>query len=275
MPVFKKVTKEDAAKLLRKGFTMDAPKTAYEELRLKKSNVSLVLYKSGKLLLQGKEEAVEKIAGQLEKLSIGEETKKESFRKETGWIIGSDEALKGDTFGGLVVAAVRADAKLRTKLKELGVADSKKLKDQEVLRLAEEVKRAVPCEIKSLLPEEYNKKDGNVTDLLNKLHAAARNDLGPGKHIVEQYPGCTTGDVITTKAESKYLEVAAASVLARAAALHQLHYLSSVAGFPIPKGSTHVKIALHELEERNLPPEKFVKLHFNNVKEALQKSKKH
>lgn len=268
MVVFTNVTKKRAEELLKKGFTREEIKTVYEELRLKKDNTSAVLYSSGKLLLQGKE--IEKTAEIIRKLNMGDEQKPESFRKETGIIIGSDEALKGDTFGGMVVAAVKADDQGRRLLEELGVVDSKKLSDKEVLFMSKKIKMNFSCEVKSLLPEEYNKRDGDVTKLLNKLHQQVAQDLHPGKHIVDKYPGCAVGDIALEKAESKYLEVAAASVIARAAALDQLEYLSVEAGFPIPKGSSHVKLALHELQERKLDFKKFVKIDFNNVKEFLQ-----
>ena len=71
------------------------------------------------------------------------------------------------------------------------------------------------------------------------------------------------------KAESKYVEVAAASVLARATGLKQLNYLSTLVGFTVPKGSTHVKEALQELKEKSLKFEKFVKTSFGNVEEFL------
>ncbi len=268
MVVFKNVTKEDAAKLLKKGFVMGTPKTMHEALRLSKKNVALILYNSGKLLLQGKQVAKDNIADEIRRLKIGEEEQKISFRKETGWMIGSDETLKGDTFGGLVVAAVKANDENREKLKELGVADSKKLADSEIIVMADKIKKLVQCEILNLFPEEYNREDG-VTALLNKLHHKTASYLKPGKHVVDKYPGCTVGDIITEKAESKYIEVAAASVLARAAGLQQLKTLSIQAGFEIPKGSTHVKEALQKLVESKLEPKKFVKMHFRNVREFL------
>ena len=266
MVVFEKVKKEDLKKL--KDFSTEEAKTVHEELRLKNEGVTLILYASGKLLLQGKPEAVEKVAKELEKKGIGERVKPESFRKEQGWVIGTDESLKGDTFGGLVVAGVKANDELRQKLTELGVADSKTLEDKEILVIAENIKRIAPCEVKSILPEEYNKAE-NVTTLLNKLHGECAAYLFPGKHVVDKYPGCTVGDIQLEKAESKYAEVAAASVLARAAALQQLDFLSAQAGFRLPKGSTHVKLALFELKERGLDFSKFVKVGFANVKEFL------
>ncbi len=255
------------------GIRQEEPKTIYEEARLRKGKAVLILYTSGKLLLQGTPAEVEKLTQELRRRGLGKELPKHAFRQENGWFIGSDEALKGDTFGGMVVAGVKADEALRVKLSQLGVTDSKELDDREILPLAEKIKKEVPCAIRSLLPEEYNLHDhpkkNNVTELLNRLHAEVGRELGPGTHVVDKYPGCLAGNVQEEKAESKYLEVAAASILARAAAVQQLNYLSSLAGFPIPKGSTHVKLALLELKHRGLPPEQFVKMGFGNVKEIL------
>ncbi len=271
MVVFTNVKKGDLEKLLKKGYQQDAVKTLYEVLRLKKGGVILILYYSGKLLLQGKEEKVKEIVKELKKVGIGKLAQSVIFREEKGIIIGSDESLKGDTFGGLVVAAVKADHKTRQELMKLGVADSKKLSDKEIMNMAEKIKKIVPCEIKSLLPEEYNSLTNhqNITELLNKLHQKCANYLLPGEHVVDKFPGCNVGDVREEKAESKYVEVAAASVLARATALKQLDYLSVQAGFTLPKGSTHVKDALQRLNDQGLDFEKFVKLNFNNVKEYL------
>ncbi len=266
MAVFTKVKKEDLLNL--KDWLELEPKTIYEELRWQQKEVTLILYTSGKLLLQGKKEAVDKIAEQLEKKGIGEKVNEESFRKESGLIIGSDEALKGDTFGGLIVAAVKADDALRLKLIEMGVADSKTLSDKEIMFMAEKIKQIAQCEIKSLLPEEFNDED-KVTEMLNKYHHQVAEYLKPGKHIVDKYPGCRVGDIAEEKADSKYIEVAAASVLARATALKQLDFLSSQAGFTLPKGSTHVQEALLKLKEKELDYKKFVKLNFRNVQEIL------
>jgi len=270
MVVFKNVKREDLLKL--NGFNEEELKSVYEELRLVKGigkrNVVLILYSSGKLLLQGDLREKEKLAEQLKKLGIGEEIKLPRFRAEKGLVIGSDESLKGDTFGGLVVAGVKADDEARKKLKELGVADSKKLSDKEILVMAEKIKKMVDCEIRNVFPEEYNKS--KMTVLLNRLHKECYDYLKPGKHVVDKYPGCRVGDMMVEKAEDKYVEVAAASVLAREAALKQLDSLSMKAGFHLPKGSTHVKLALHELNERGLDFEEFVKVGFNNVKEFLK-----
>jgi ribonuclease HIII len=186
---------------------------------------------------------------------------------ETGVIIGSDESLKGDTFGGVVVAAVKADDAIREKLTAMGVMDSKRLTDKKILGMAQEIKKVSSFKVRSVFPEEYNQR--KITEWLNKLHQECYDSLKPGKHVVDKYPGCKVGEIVEEKAEDKYVEVAAASILAREAALKQLDSLSVKAGFRLPKGSTHVKLALVELKKRGLDFNKFVKLDFRNVKEFL------
>ena len=272
MAVFNNASIESISQLTKLGFKKEPLKTIYETARLKHANITAILYTSGKLVLQGDSKEVAVLAHKIKKMKIGEEIKTEKFKKETGWIIGSDESLKGDTFGGIVVAAVKADNKMREELAKIGVADSKTLSDKEILPLANKIRQIASCEVRSLLPEEYN-LSGGVTGILNYLHSESAKYLAPGKHLVDKYPGCTIGDIREEKAESKYLEVAAASVLARAAALKQLDFLSVQAGFSVPKGSTHVKHALEELKERNLPFHKFVKIDFRNVQEFISGEK--
>ena len=85
MSVFEDVKKEDIARLLKSGYQMQTTKTIHEDLRLSKDNVTLVLYKTGKLLVQGKNP--EKVIEHLEKLKIGDLLKPEHFRKEIAWEI--------------------------------------------------------------------------------------------------------------------------------------------------------------------------------------------
>ncbi len=271
MTVFTGIEKSHITKLRKLGFTATKIASGYELARLKGKDTALVLYASGKLLVQGKPEAVKAVAAKISKLKMGKEQKSVRFRPTKGTLIGSDECLKGDTFGGIVVAAVKADDAARRKLIELGVADSKTLDDEEIEALAEKIKQTTSCEIKSLLPAEYNHWRDSVTVLLNKLHTECASFLKPGTHVVDKYPGCLAGDMCEEKAESKYVEVAAASILARAAALKQFDYLSHLAGFTIPKGSTHVENGLQQLKEKGLDFRQFVKLHFQNVSIFVKK----
>jgi ribonuclease HIII len=278
MVTFEKVKKKDVEKLKEYGFSIVKTKGKYEQLRMK-GPIILILFNSNKLLLQGAEDKVAEVAGLLKRLKVGSLAgkikQKAVFKQERGIIVGSDEALKGDTFGGIVVAAVRADPTERQKLRGLGVTDSKLFNDNEINTIAEQIKKNVKYKIISLEPKEYNKmtEQYNVTGLLNLLHrdCAAKLILeGQSKHIVDLFPGCKTGDISVTKAESKYLEVAAASILARAEALKQIEKLSKRLKIKVPKGSTHVREALNHLKRKKLPFERYVKLNFRNVKTMLK-----
>ncbi len=258
-------------KLLDFGFCDIKIKTEYELRRLSGS-ATVIFYKSGKLLIQGKENEVEKTMFFL----TGKKAAKKILLKADGSKIvriGSDESLKGDTFGGLVVASAKLGQKERDALEKIGVCDSKKIVNGKIHELAEKIKKVLGRKnyaIIELLPEEYNKLK-SVTAMLNAMHSRATNSLLPaGEVVVDQYPGCCVkGAVLETKAESKYIEVAAASILARSVALRQIDELSKKAGFKVPLGSTHVRGALIELKKRGLAPEKFVKTGFRNVKDIL------
>ncbi|MFT7615870.1 MAG: ribonuclease HIII [Candidatus Woesearchaeota archaeon] len=188
--------------------------------------------------------------------------------------IGSDETLKGDTFGGLVVAGVFCDDSMRQKLSVSGIADSKKILDKNIPLLAKRITDLCPYVVKELYPKEYN--ETTQTLAMNTLHKACCDELKSivntsekVLHIVDKYPGCAVGDIIETKAEDKYIEVAAASIIARKRALEQFAKLESEAGFRVPKGSTHVQEGLAQLKQSGKDPSLFVKLHFKNVQKAL------
>ncbi len=270
MVTFLDVKKEKIQPLLfEQGFALWDIKTPWEVLRMK-GPATAILFTSGKLLLQGRDDAIEKYR----KFLVGEgfkEEKKPPFVKEEGIIIGTDESLKGDTFGGIVVAAVMADDNVRQDLLALGVQDSKKIDDEDILWLAKAIERCTDHAIESLYPEEYNHH--TQTQLLNRMHALCAEKVRVKRkamHVVDRYPGCTVGDIRTTHAEEKYLEVAAASILARNEALKQLAYLSKELCYPVPKGSTHVQEALEFLKKSGKEPKNFVKLHFKNVKAIFE-----
>lgn len=202
--------------------------------------------------------------------------------------IGSDESLKGDTFGGIVVAGVLVDDEQKKKLTAIGVMDSKKITNEKIPILAKKIREICPdFAVRNLTPIEYNQH--KLTQLLNQLHSECaeiikekhlkENDYVVDSsddesyahytHIVDEYPGCNVGDIKKPKAESLYVEVAAASILAREGALKQIDELSKQLGFKVPMGSTHVSDALFQLKVSGKAPEHFVKIHFKNVQEAL------
>jgi ribonuclease HIII len=120
--------------LENKGFLFkDVPHAHFGASR---GNLSLSLYKSGKLLIQGKDTA-EFVQFFLEpeilqEIRFGYENIIEGF---PGDRIGVDESGKGDYFGPIVVAGVYVDAGTEKKLRDLNVRDSKKISDRRIKEL--------------------------------------------------------------------------------------------------------------------------------------------
>ncbi len=272
MTLFTNVNEEKLKQiLLQNSFYIDKA-LKYEKSRFKGS-CSVIHFESGKLLIQGKDELVSKISSLITQSKAATEVKQE-FKTTKGVVVGSDESLKGDTFGGIVVAGVKVDDKQKEILKAMTICDSKKLSDSTILAIAPRIKEVVPYHVISLSPKEYNEytsenNQGTVSSLLNKLHKEVKKKLGEGKHIVDKYPGCAIGDIMETKADSNYVEVASASILAREGAIEQLNGLSRKLGMNVPKGSSHVKEALLSLKKSGKDPREFVKMHFRNVKEMF------
>jgi len=279
-------------KLKKLGFNSVDLCSPYEVLRLvqlEPYKVTLILFTSKKLLIQTKKDVESKVMQLLKSQGIDipsnlKTTKEETKQKlvsRSGVFIGSDECLKGDTFGGIVVAALKANESQRKQLLDWGVMDSKKVTNEKILEIAPRIMATMEYAVENLYPNDYNKF--KVTPLLNRLHrdvatqlklqSKNQNDI---KHVVDKYPGCIVGDIIIERAESKYIEVAAASIIARYYALKQIEELSKRAGFDIPKGSTHVKTALKKLKKLSTQdndkynPDNFVKTGFSNVQDILK-----
>jgi ribonuclease HIII len=245
------LTKEQGAALRAQlegvGFTMkEAP---HAEFGASGEAVSVTLYTSGKLVVQGK--GCEEFRVQRLTEIVG--LKKARLTERT---IGCDEAGKGDYFGPLVVAACVLSPEEEPFLDEIPLQDSKTLKDGVVKMAAEKLKQILPHEVIVIGPRRYNEmyeSFRNVNSLLAWAHAKAMLavaektgcrtvvlDQFADRRIVEKALGARKSDVdLTTmvRAEAANPAVAAASILARSAFLWGLHRLKDVAGMPLPKGA--------------------------------------
>jgi ribonuclease HIII len=184
---------------------------------------------------------------------------------------GSDESGKGDYFGPLVVASVLVRPETEAILKKLGVDDSKKLTEGAIHRIAGELASALPktdMVISALMPAEYNPqykaftaRGKNLNHLLGWLHAQAINQLVAANGSAFQEAGTTCHVVVdqfatdavvrselssdakklpyhqTTQAESAFLGVAAASILARKTFNSRLKALGTQYDFHLPHGA--------------------------------------
>ena len=278
--VYSSVKASDILSLESKGYVFLKPKNSYELLRLQNEFATLILYSSGKLVVQTKQEYESKIEKLFKKFTKLEREsfphKQEEALKQN--VIGSDEALKGDSFGGLIVASFYCKEEDTTKLEEMGVQDSKLIDDEKIQLIAEQIEKEFPDQyyVYELLPQDYNDllSIETLTKVLNDMHnfvgSVLKRKFSNVNHIVDEFPGCIAGDSRVTKAESKYIAVATASILARSRALKQIQELSEKAGFDLHLGSTHVAGSLKLLKSSGLNPAQFCKLHFKNVQKGLE-----
>ncbi len=259
----------------KEGFSFKSVDYAF--FRAEKEGIIATFYKSGKLLIQGKE---------LDRIY---ELIKKRFVKENNsepWM-GTDEAGKGDYFGPLVVAGVIVDPKKDIDLLKLGVKDSKRLTSARISVLAEVIKKQFFYEIVVLEPKKYNtiyKEEGNLNKILSGLHIKVIEKLitknsvnkvvvdkfSKTSGIIKYFDGKVSIDEII-KGE-KDLACASASILARDAFNQYMEKMGKKYNFEFPKGSgKKVKEALFSFLE-SYPFEELknvAKLHFKLTKEVL------
>jgi ribonuclease HIII len=174
--------------------------------------------------------------------------------------IGMDESGKGDYFGPLVIAAVYVDEKTETQLVALGVRDSKRLQDNRILNLTEEIKGLCQYDVVPISPKAYHKlysEIGNLNRLLAWGHARALENVlkqvSCDLAVADQFGDAnflrnallSEGRKITLEQRPRAEEdiaVAAASILARAEFVRRIELLSRQLGRTLPKGSSDPSI---------------------------------
>jgi ribonuclease HIII len=215
----------------------------------------------------------------------------------TGSWIGTDEAGKGDYFGPLVTAAVMVFDNTAETLRLLGVRDSKLLSDQQVRRLAYDVRSAITWNVVEIQPRRYNelltefqKRGDSSNTLLAWAHARAIENL-------LQLGAATTNVLVDAFTDAAYIKsrllrttqergltlvavpraeanvaVAAASILARDKYLQWLSDTGFKLKTKIPKGaSVEVESAAREIVRRFGADklDDLVKLHFRTTQRVL------
>ncbi|MFY7842395.1 MAG: ribonuclease HIII [Rhabdochlamydiaceae bacterium] len=234
-----------------KGFDISYP--AYTLFAAKKEGVSCTLYQSGKLMVQGKlkKDFIEfYLEPEILKTFAGETSV--NYRPH----IGVDESGKGDFFGPLCIAGVQASSSQIKYLIDIGIKDSKKISDKSVLKLADLIKKECPHSLIRISPTKYNQiyhKFLNLNYLLGWGHATVIEELVKKTDckevIIDQF---AKEHVVLEALKKKQIKVdllqktkaeedpvvAAASVLARAAFLEGLAFLSDKYNIVLPKGAS-------------------------------------
>lgn len=270
--------------LRAQGFEISHPQ--YTLFSGKKPGLSCTLYKSGKLLVQGKE-AGSFVEFYLEPEILGRfEHSYGNLDIDTTPRIGIDEAGKGDFFGPLCVAGVYASEKDFAVLKEIGVKDSKALSDATVIQIGRKIQKSCEHQIVRINPAKYNElyaQFKNLNHLLGWGHATAIEALHQKTHcekvIIDQFAAESVVlnalkrkglrlDLTQRHRGEEDLVVAAASILARKAFLEGLEKLSEEYSLPLPKGASAAVIRAGEMVLRKYGMKGMAgvaKLHFKTL----------
>ena len=257
--------------LERSGAERREAKGSGELWRYALDGVTVTLWRTGTVRVQGKGEGLKVLQRLVEQFAVPEERGAAAvpgvdLPRDRPWI-GVDESGKGDFFGPLVSAAVLVAPDAVDGLVAAGVQDSKKLTDKRVRALAPAVRRLTTHALTRVAPPRYNalyadfRKEGkrlnqllawaHVRSLRTLLDAAAEP---PAYAIVDQFADARvveaaargwTADlriVQFPRAEAD-VAVAAASVLAREAFLDWLRDASARTGVELPKGASPAVVA--------------------------------
>ena len=265
-----------AAQILREG-NYRARRVEYALAAAEGEDCQIVLYQSGKCLVQGKG-AADWVTFVLEPQVLGEARLgyEDVLNPEANAPhMGVDESGKGDFFGPLVIAAAYVDETIARDLKALNVRDSKTITtDKAAQDLAKKIRTRLGegrYAVVSIGPAAYNRlyvtmKSVNrilawgharaIENLLEKVPDCPRalsDQFGPEQQIQRalQQKGRKIKLEQRHKAESD-IAVAAASILARSGFLTALAALGTKHGVKLPKGaSEQVKAAAGELVKKH------------------------
>ena len=280
----------------------------YAKWQAKDGDTVITLYESGKVVFQGKDAdlssdfwiTTEKInSGKVDvkNSSTDSKTKKESFKDPKIYnssSIGSDEVGTGDYFGPIVVTACFVDKKDIDKLEELGVKDSKKLTDSEIIKKVPEIIKLVNYESIILTNKEYN--NYYSTDLnMNKIKAILHNKVlykmsnkikNYDYIIVDQFAepyvyynylkgssNIVKNITFFTKGEDKHLAVACASLISRYIFIQEFDKLCKSIGINIPKGASEAvdKVGIEIVKKYGIDKlNEIAKLNFKNTEKIKE-----
>ncbi|MFW5782239.1 MAG: ribonuclease HIII [Candidatus Muiribacteriaceae bacterium] len=232
------------------GFSLNTPGN-YQSLNLKRPDCNIILYSSGKMVIQGR---------QSEHYFM---IFSESLSPSPYAHYGSDEAGKGDFFGPLTVCSCYVSEKDFRTILTLGIKESKGMSRESVHRQAKELKSFIPYKCVVISPEKYNslyKKIGNLNKMLDWAHKKSNSLLcdimGNSDDIyIDKYsksidisiPG---HNIIKEEKAERHPAVGAASIIAKQEFISWIEKKEKEIGMKIPLGSSNVKSAAVKIAEK-------------------------
>ena len=269
----------------------------------------VTLYESGKAMFQGVSadieagmwESIRKDKDNIDYLMDTKDTKvKKDIEVEIPSDIasvGSDEVGTGDYYGPIVVTASFVSKDNIPFLTELGVRDSKKLSDEQILKIVPKIIKKIPYKTIMLSNKEYNDnygKDMNMNKIKAVLHNKVLTEMVKDNDydyiVVDQFepeksyynhlsdvPNPLKGITFITKAEDKCLSVAVSSLISRYIFIKEMDKLGDKYGIFLPKGANYyvedigIKL-VNKYGEKILHD--IAKLNFSNTDRILKEVRK-
>ncbi len=300
MTIVFKVSDNLREKIIKHYESLRKEKTPpYAVFQAQDADTTITLYESGKIMFQGVSADIDAnlwidLEKKLNNRIINVDGTETKAKPKDDTIldyatIGSDEVGTGDFFGPIVVTATFVSPKDFDWLKELGVRDSKKLRDENILQIAPQIMKKIPYVTTILDNPTYNQnysKNNNMNKLKAILHNKALYELKSknynyAKIVVDQFcsednyykylkdvPEKVMHITFMTKAEDKVLSVACASIISRYIFLRKMDELSDSIHISLPKGAgTEVdKVAKSIVDEYGFDKLKEIaKMNFSNV----------
>ena len=242
----------------------------YAVFQADEADTVVTLYQSGKAVFQGISADIDaNLWSQMEKnlnpdkkvdMKIAGEKKKETKKNSKVYYantIGSDEVGTGDFFGPIVVTASYVTKDNIPFLENLGVKDSKKLTDEQILKITPQIIKKIPYYTMTLSNKEYNEKRENYN--MNAMKAILHNkallemtkkypnydyivvDQFAEKYVyynyLKQTPNIQRNITFITKAEDQCLSVACSAIISRYIFIKEFDKLSKKYNQTLPKGA--------------------------------------
>ena len=242
----------------------------YAVFQADEADTVVTLYQSGKAVFQGISADIDaNLWSQMEKnlnpnkkidMKVASNEKKETKKNSKVYYantIGSDEVGTGDYFGPIVVTASYVTKENIPFLESLGVKDSKKLTDEQILKITPQIIKKIPYYTMTLSNKEYNQKHSKYN--MNAMKAILHNkvliemtkqykqydyivvDQFAEKYVyynyLKQMPNVQRNITFITKAEDQCLSVACSAIISRYIFIKEFDKLSKKYNHTLPKGA--------------------------------------
>ncbi len=282
----------------------------YAVFQADEADTVVTLYQSGKAVFQGISADIDaNLWSQMEKnlnpnkkidMKVASNEKKETKKNSKVYYantIGSDEVGTGDYFGPIVVTASYVTKENIPFLESLGVKDSKKLTDEQILKITPQIIKKIPYYTMTLSNKEYNQKHSKYN--MNAMKAILHNkvliemtkqykqydyivvDQFAEKYVyynyLKQMPNVQRNITFITKAEDQCLSVACSAIISRYIFIKEIDKLSKKYNYTLPKGAGSIvdEVGAKLVKEHGINIlNEIAKTNFKNtekIKELIQK----